>query len=129
MVFRATLIWLLLLVVAVGSGILRAEFLTPRMGEQSAHVIGTLVVVAVFGLAIWYSTPWIVPGLDRRALAWLGIGWVVATVAFEFLFGHYIAGHSWTRLTADYNLAAGRLWVLVLLTVLLMPSVAGYARR
>ena len=37
--------------------------------------------------------------------------WLGMTLAFEFLFGHYIAGKSWSLLLADYNLAAGRLWV------------------
>jgi len=36
------------------------------------------------------------------------------TVAFEFLFGHYVMGHSWHRLLQDYDLHQGRVWVLVL---------------
>jgi hypothetical protein len=31
----------------------------------------------------------------------------VATVAFELTFGHYVMGHPWSRLLADYNLLAG----------------------
>ena len=43
------------------------------------------------------------------------------TVAFEFLFGHYVAGHSWDRLLHDYNLFAGRVWVVVLVWVTVAP--------
>lgn len=38
-------------------------------------------------------------------------------------------GHSWRRLLTDYNLLAGRLWMLVLLTVLLMLALAGELQR
>ena len=47
-----------------------------------------------------------------------GIMWVALTVAFEFLAGHYVFGNSWKRLTADYNVFRGRIWILVLLTAL-----------
>lgn len=33
--------------------------------------------------------------------------------------------HPWSRLLADYDLAAGRLWPLVLLALLLMPVLTG----
>ena len=33
---------------------------------------------------------------------------------FELGFGHWVAGHPWSRLLADYDLLAGRIWVLVL---------------
>lgn len=44
-------------------------------------------------------------------------------LAFEFVFGRYVAGHSWARLMADYNILAGRLWVFFLLWMLVMPFV------
>ena len=43
------------------------------------------------------------------------------TIAFEFLFGHYIAGHAWSKLFQDYNILAGRVWAVVLLWVALAP--------
>lgn len=58
-----------------------------------------------------------------------GLYWMVATVAFEFLFGRYVAGNSWERLLADYDLTAGRVWVLVPLTLLLAPRLALWRLR
>ncbi|MDX1489006.1 MAG: hypothetical protein R3268_12435, partial [Acidiferrobacterales bacterium] len=49
--------------------------------------------------------------------------WLVLTVAFEFGFGHYIAGHSWERLFADYNIMQGRVWSLFLVWMLILPFV------
>jgi hypothetical protein len=126
---RAALVWIAMLVVAVGHGALRAALIEPRMGEQSAHVLGSLLVAGIFALLIWIATPWIVPGLDARRLLGVGIGWVLATVIFEFGFGHYVAGHGWSHLVRDYDLTAGRLWVLVLLVLLVGPTAAGALRR
>ena len=57
---------------------------------------------------------------NARLLA-LGVFWTALTIAFEFGFGHYVMGHPWERLLADYNILAGRIWVLVLATMLLGP--------
>ncbi len=51
------------------------------------------------------------------------------TVIFEFGFGHYIMGHSWSKLLHDYNLLAGRLWLVVLLAILTGPYLAMVAGR
>ena len=97
--------------------------------ERTAHQLGTLTVVVLFAAAILLTVPWIEPGLDHSRLIALGIGWAAATVLFELGFGHWLAGHSWSRLLADYDLLAGRIWVLVLLTLLVGPAVAGAVRQ
>lgn len=122
---RAAVVWLALLVVAFAAAALRAGLLEPRIGEPAAHVAGTIMVVITFAVLIWLAAPWVVPDLARGRLAAVGVGWTLATMAFEFGFGHYVMGHPWSRLLADYDITAGRLWVLVLLTLLLMPVVTG----
>jgi hypothetical protein len=129
MLLRAAAVWLLLLVIAVGAGTLRAKLLQPRVGERAAHQLGTLAVVALFAGVIWWTVGWIDPGLDPGRLAALGLGWAVATVVFEFGFGRWVAGASWSELVADYNVLRGRLWMLVLLTLLIAPYLAGAAQR
>jgi hypothetical protein len=129
MILRATAVWLLLLVIAVAAGSARVGLLEPRVGERTAHQLGTLAVFVLFAAAIWLTVSWIEPGLDRGRLIVLGIGWAAATVLFELGFGHWVAGHRWSRLLADYDLPAGRLWVLVLLMLLLGPAVAGAGRQ
>jgi len=125
--WRAALIWFALAIAAIVCGILRQALLAPRVGEQAAHVVGTLTVCALFAAILRVAVPWVAPGWRRKQRLGLGAGWCAATIAFEFGFGHYIVGHPWTKLLADYNLFRGRLWVLVLLTLLLAPPLA--ARR
>jgi hypothetical protein len=111
--------WLSFMVIAVAFGMLREAVLTPWFGELRAHQMGTLVVclliAGVIGIAIKRLQP-----TPTQALG-VGFAWVVMTVAFEIGVFHFIVGHPITTLLADYNLAAGRLWPLVLLTELLTP--------
>jgi hypothetical protein len=51
----------------------------------------------------------------------MGLVWLGIPVAFEFLFGHYVAKRSWRELLRDYNLFAGRVWLVVLAWVTIAP--------
>lgn len=128
MLLRALAVWLLLLVVAVGAGALREGLLVPRIGDAAAHVVGTVIVVALFLVAVGLSVEWIVPSLGTRALLGLGVGWTVLTITFEFAFGRLVMGHPWSALLRDYDVLAGRVWILVPLTTLLAPWVLGRLR-
>ena len=129
MIFRASAIWLVLLVIAVTAGIARTLLLEPRVGEQLGHAIGTLVVIVVFSAVIWLTFDWVSPIPDPRNAWLIGLGWVTATLLFEFLFGHYVDGAPWSRLLADYNILRGRLWILVPLTLLFVPALATVLKR
>ena len=120
MPLRVTAIWLLLLFVAVINGAIRETFMTPLLGAQTAHIVSTAILCAAIFVVAWFSISWIGPNTGREALS-IGIQWVVLTIAFEFLAGHYVFGNTWESLLADYNLFHGRIWVLVLLADLLAP--------
>lgn len=123
MLFKAFVIWMLLLVLAVLNGAVRDLFISPRLGEQAGHVISTVILCATIFLVAWLSLPWISADSVRDALL-VGLQWVALTVAFEFLAGHYLFGHTWERLLADYNLFCGRIWVFVLAANLVAPLCA-----
>ena len=120
MMARAVLIWFALLAVAIVNGAIREGLLLPWLGRGVAQAVST-VLLSGFIVAIgWWATPWIAP--RRAADAWaIGLGWVTLTLAFEFLGGHFLFGKSWTALVADYNLLAGRIWVMVLVVTLVTP--------
>lgn len=117
----ATPAWCGFMLIAVACGALRETLLTPRLGEQTAHQAGTLLVCLLIAAVI-------VPIIRRlrptppQALA-IGAGWVAMTVAFEIGVFRFIVGHPMEVLLADYDLAEGRLWPLVLLTEVLTPWV------
>lgn len=120
MFIRALTIWLLLLILAVLNGAIRESLITPRFGEQGAHIVSTAILCAAITLVAWFSISWIGPKNGREALV-VGILWVALTVAFEFIAGHYVFGNSWERLFADYNVFRGRIWILVLVANLFAP--------
>jgi hypothetical protein len=67
------------------------------------------------------------PALPSQAWQ-IGFEWLVLTLAFEFLVGHYILGTSWERLLADDNVLKGHIWVLVLVTTAVAPQITARAR-
>jgi hypothetical protein len=122
MFVRATVAWLALLMLAMLNGAFREALLTPELGERPADILSTLLLSALIAGATWLLLPWMRPLAAREA--WLiGALWLVLTVAFEFLGGHYLFREPWERLLAAYDVADGQLWVLVLLTTLLAPVV------
>ncbi|PTD93872.1 hypothetical protein C9439_05700 [archaeon SCG-AAA382B04] len=64
-------------------------------------------------------------GYSKLDLVLIGTFWFILTIFFEFIFGHYVMGHLWNKLLADYNILKGRIWILVLLTTLVAPLITG----
>lgn len=117
---KSLVMWFVLLVAMMGNGIFRVLVLQPRLDEDVARQLACLSGMAVI-LAL--SAPfvrWLGCASSAQLLS-IGFLWVVLTVAFEFLFGHYVGGLRWQTLLAEYNVLDGRLWPLVLLTTLLAP--------
>lgn len=102
--------------IALANGAVRELWYGRHLGELQAHQISTLSALVLLGPYMgWVIRRWR-PSSRAQALA-IGLAWLVLTVAFELLFGHYGAGHPWSRLVRDYDLTAGRLWPLVLLWI------------
>jgi hypothetical protein len=109
--------WILLAVIAIAVGAMREALLRPRLGELRAYQAGTVMVCVVFLGVLWAVAPHL--GVASAGQAWaIGAAWLVMTIMFEFGFGHFVAGHAWPKLLADYNVLAGRVWILVLVTTL-----------
>lgn len=124
MMLRGLVAWLALLVVAVVNGILREGFLSPRVGADAGQAISTVLLCAGILGVTWLTIGWVGPATPRDAWI-LGLVWLALTLAFEFLAGHYLFGHSWERLRADYDILRGRIWILVLVTTLVAPWATG----
>lgn len=74
------------------------------------------------GIAVWVFAPYFPIESQHDAIA-VGVIWLGMTVAFEFGFGRYVAGSSWEKLLSDYNLFAGRVWLLFLVWMLVLPYI------
>lgn len=116
--------WLLLTFLAVINGIIRNGVYGPLVEELAAHQISSIIFIAVIFAAtyLFLSRESFISG---RELMEIGALWFLATVIFEFVFGHYVFGNSWERLLTDYNIFTGRIWMLVLLAILTAPYLVG----
>jgi len=113
-------VWLLLAVVAIANGILRQITYSKIVSELTAHQISTVTAILASGMVVWITNRFWPIESPSQAMA-IGFFWLVMTVIFEFGFGHFIAGHPWEKLTADYNLLEGRVWTLFLIWVAILP--------
>ena len=118
-------IWLIFGVAGTLNGIFRNSFVSPRLGEHAGHVISSIVLVCFILVVTYLFINRLNTQYDRIHLLLIGVFWLVLTVLFEFAFGHYVIGHSWDRLLADYNVFKGRLWSFVLLSELVAPYLSG----
>jgi len=111
-----------MLAVSVLNGIARDVGYGRELDPLAAHQLSTLYGMTLLGVVIdAYAWRW---PFTSAAAAWrAGCLWLALTVAFEFVFFHYVTGHSWEELLANYDLSAGRLWPVLLLWIALAPEV------
>ena len=122
------LFWLVLMVLAVANGILREASYGLHLAELHAHQLSTLFAAALFGVAVWLLSRKRAPGSLKQSLQ-IGVVWLALTLSFEFLFGHYVAGHTWGRLFQDYDILSGRLWLLLLVWITVLPLLVYWAHE
>ena len=127
MITRALVIWIVLLALAVANGGVREAILIPRLGGAIGRALSTLTLSVAIVLLTWFSLRWIHPLSSRDAWTVGGL-WLALTLAFEFLAGHFLFRTPWKELLADYNVFAGRIWILVLVVTTLAPYVVASAR-
>lgn len=120
---RSVIVWCAIIPIAIANGALRDLLIAPRAGDALAHVISTVLLCGAILVWTWLTVGWIEPA-DARTAVRIGLFWLALTVAFEFLAGHFVFGTPWRRLLADYDLAAGRIWVLVPVTTAIAPWLA-----
>ena len=119
---RWTIAWLGGSVLGIANGVARDTLYADRVGELTAEQISGATLVALLAGYFWMlERRWPIP-TARQALG-IGATWLLLTVAFEFLFGHFGDGKSWSELLENYDLSGGHLWVLVLVWVGVGPAV------
>jgi len=119
---RLVLAWIPMLVLAVANGALRQLTFGKVLSELRAHQLSTATGSILIGGFIWAVLRlW---PLASAGDAWtIGGVWLGLTVLFETAMGRFIQHRSWHELFSDYNLLAGRVWLLFLVWLTLAPSV------
>jgi hypothetical protein len=121
-ILKYLLAWIPMVFIAILNGAVREFVFSKMLSELRAHQLSCLTGVLLFAASTWIiSLKW--PLRSAKQALSVGLVWLALTVAFEFIFGHYVAGKSREQLLQDYHILTGRLWVLVLLAVTLLPII------
>ena len=120
MLLKAALTWGVMACLMFVNGTVRELVVAPRIGVYAGYVVsvctGALIIIGVtyfFIRKYWADL--------SRPDAWkIGGLWLALTMVFEFAMLR-VSGVPWSQLLADYDLLHGRLWPVILFTVLLAP--------
>jgi hypothetical protein len=114
--------WIGMVILAILNGAAREKIYGPLMREFSAHQLSTFIGLILLGFYMWILTGIYRIQSSSQALA-VGSMWFIMTVLFEFIFGHFIMRHPFSKLFHDYNLLKGRVWLLVPIWTAIAPYV------
>jgi hypothetical protein len=111
--------WLPLPVIGTLNGMLRGFLLNQIFPDFAARQFSSLFMIV--WILLYIEVIYEKLNIRKSAHAWItGFTWLFLTVAFEFALG-LILGSSVPSMLADYNLLAGRLWVVALMAILVGP--------
>lgn len=116
--------WFLFMVLAIINAIVREGIFSSFLNELRAHQLSTLTLMTIFFIVTYLVLRFSNIHLSSEQAFIMGVIWLILTICFEFLAGHYAFGNSWDKLIADYNILKGRIWILIPLTTLLSPVFA-----
>lgn len=117
---RALLVWLAIIPFAILNGALRDLLLVRLLPTAIARALSGITLSATILVWVYLTAPWL--RLDRPSTALsTGAAWLILTIVFEFGFGRWVAGKSWSELFRAYTFAGGDLWPVVLLVVATAP--------
>jgi len=122
MILKFIAYWIPLPIIGIINGVIREFGYRRFVNELLAHQISTITLIVLFGIYTWLICHVLRIELLGQAIM-LGVVWLVLTVMFEFLFGHYVMGNPWSKLFHDYNLLEGRLWILILVWISIAPYI------
>lgn len=117
-------IWLILLFLAIINAIIRNNLYKPFLGDLFAHQLSSLIFILIILFLTYAFLKISKAELNNIETFLMGITWLIATLVFEFVAGYYVFGNPLERLFADYSLLEGRMWILVLITILVAPYIA-----
>lgn len=113
--------WLGAAALGVANGATREVLYAEATGDEAADLISTATLLTLLGGYMeLLQRRW--PLNDRREALSVGAAWAAMTVAFEFGFGHWVAGDPWSVLLENYNVKAGKAWALVPVTLAVGPE-------
>lgn len=127
LLFKATGIWFVLVIIAIVNAVIREKILEPLIGSAALPASGLLLSLFIF-TAAFLCVPFLGSSSGTGYIA-VGVAWFGLTLAFEMLFGHFVIGKSWQAIIGVFNIMKGDLFSVALLTCLVSPWVSAKLRN
>jgi len=125
---KATGIWFVIVIVAIFNGIFREKILVNLIGSKLALPLsGVLLAILVFLITLIFI-PFIGSSV-AKTYVWIGLFWLILTLSFEFLFGHFLAKKTWHEIMQVLNIKNGNLFIFVLFVTVISPWLAAKVKR
>ena len=125
---KATGIWFVIVIVAIFNGIFREKILVNLIGSKLALPLsGVLLAILVFLITLIFI-PFIGSSV-AKTYVWIGLFWLILTLSFEFLFGHFLAKKTWHEIMQVFNIKNGNLFIFVLFVTVISPWLAAKVKR
>ena len=121
-------VWCLMALLAILNGLLRDKVLVKWLGDTIALPLsGIILSILVFTIVYFLIE------LFKTKSVWgyllIGLSWVFMTIAFEYIFGHWVMGKTWGQIHRVFDPSQGDLLILVLLVTLLSPWLAAIMKQ
>lgn len=126
---RSLILWVVFVPIAILNGIFREATYKHVVGDFYSHQISTVSAIIAFLVVAYFLLSKSVMRASTQELLAIGMLLVVLTVAFEFIFGHYVDHASWEKLLADYNIFKGHIWGVFLVVEFLTPLIVKLIKR
>ena len=128
MITRYLFAWLAMVALAILNGAARDFTYGRVMSDQLAHQLSTVSLILVFTVYVWFLIrKW--PLESMRQAVGVGALWLMFTVVFEFGMGLFISGLTWEEMLRAYNIFSGNLWVLIPISVAVLPAFMYWIRH
>ena len=123
---KALAVWVVILVLAIGNGMLREAVLIPGLGGAPGLVFSGLLLSSLILVVAYLALPWLGVTSTRQLLL-VGLGWLALTLTFEFSFG-LLRGMHFEEILSAYTFKGGNIWPVVLMVTASAPWLAAKLR-
>jgi len=117
---KATLIWCVMVLIAILNGVFRESILNPMFGDRTALPISGLILSAMI-FAIIYLFINRLHATDSQTYIKIGLFWGLFTLVFEYGVGYFVLHQPIEHIHQVFNLQQGNLFSLALVTSIISP--------
>jgi hypothetical protein len=120
---RAVIVWLVLVVTESIHGVFRRLVLEPWIGDFPARQVSVLIGSVLVLVVTYLFIDWI-EARTAPQLTFVGLLWVLLTLAFEISAGRFLFNYSWERVLSDFDLMRGGFLGIGLVIMGIAPRIA-----